>query len=170
MKIFSLVSTLIALGLIAPAHAVYAFDLDSMIEAAKGGNGTYVETHSSVSTGGQTSHGGENVQTGDASVSSHTEIHAGEDGGTVKVKIETTENGETKTKEFMHDIPKGEGVKVEANAESTDGEASSEVKVNDEVLEVKSETHSATTSAVVGFFTETIPGLFKKVVGFFADL
>jgi hypothetical protein len=167
MKAFSLVTTLLALGLIVPAHAAYAFDLDTMIEAAKDGNGTYVETHSSASTGGQTASGGENVQTGDAHASSYTEINAGENGGQVKVKVETTENGETETKEYTQEIPKGEGVKVEATAEAKDGESSSEVKVNGEVLEATNSPVAATTSVVVDFFTDTIPDLFKKVVGFF---
>lgn len=165
MKTFSLVSTLIALGIIVPVHAAYAFDLESMIEAAKNGNGTYVETHSSASTGGQTAGSGETVQTGDVSASSYTEINANNEGGQVKVKIETSENGETKTAEFTQEIPKDEGVKVEATAESVEGASKSEVKVNDQVVETKTETH-ATTSVVVDFFTETIPDLFKKVVGF----
>lgn len=166
MKTFSLVTTLLALGIAVPAHAAYALDLDALIEAAKNGNGTYVETHSSASTGGQTANSGETVQTGDVSASTYTKINANSEGGQVTVKVETSENGETKTSEFTHDIPKGAGVKVEATAESADGAAKSEVKVNNEVVDVQAETNSATTSTVVDFFTETIPGLFKKIVGF----
>lgn len=165
MKALSLVTTLLALGLIAPAHVAYAFDMNELIEAAKDGNGTYVETHSSASTGGQTARSGEQVITGEAHASSHTEINAGPDGGEVTVKIETRENGETTTKEFTQKIPKGEGVHVEATAESKDGETNAEVKVNGDAVEAEAK-HTATTS-VVGFFTETIPSFFKKVVGFF---
>jgi hypothetical protein len=169
----SLITTLVTIGLIAPTGAAYAIDIDTMIEAAKNGNGTYVETHSSVSTGGQTAQSGENVQTGDAHASSYTEIHADNDGGEVKVKIETSENGETTTKEFTQDIPKGEGVKVEASAESNNGESSAEVKVNDEVVEADtSESHTASASAAVSarislLFTEKIPSLFKRVFSLF---
>lgn len=172
MKIFSLVSTLVALGLLAPAHAAYALDMDALIEAAKNGDGTYVETHSSVSTGGQTAKGGESVQTNDASASSYTEIISGEDGGEVKVKIETSENGETETKEFTAPIPKGEGVSVEVNAESKDGEASAEVKVDGEVVETdsnESQTASAAVSTKISLlFTEKIPSFLKKIFSFFS--
>lgn len=169
MQIFSLVSALVAVGLIAPVGAAYAFSIDDMIEAAKNGNGTYVETHSSVSTGGQTVRGGTSVQTGDASASSYTEIISGEDGGEVKVKIETSENGETNTKEFTAPIPKGEGVTVEANAESVDGESNAEVKVDGEVV---GSNESQMASAAVGakislLFTEKIPSFFKKLFSFF---
>lgn len=166
MKTFSLVTTLLALGIAVPAHAAYALDLDALIEAAKNGNGTYVETHSSASTGGHNASSGETVQTGDVSASSYTEINANNEGGQVTVIVETSENGETKTSEYTEDIPKGGGVKVEAKAESVDGASHAEVKVNDEVVDVHTETHSVTTSLVVDFFTETIPDLFKKVVGF----
>lgn len=169
MKTFSLVSTFLALGLIVPAHAAYAFDLDSIVEAAKE-NGMYVETHSSVLTGGQTAKSGESVQTGDARASSYMEIRADNDGGEVKVKVETTQNGETQAQEYTAPIPKGVGVTVEASAEANDGESNAEVKVNGEVVETSEAAESPvadTTSVVVDFFTETIPSLFKKVVGFF---
>jgi len=169
----SLITTLLTIGVLAPIGAAYALDIDEMIEAAKNGNGTYVETHSSVSTGGQTAKGGENVQTGDAHASSYTEIRADNNGGEVKVKIETSENGETKTKEFTQEIPKG-GVKVEANAESKDGKSSAEVKVNGEVVEADSNvSQAASVSAAVSakislLFTEKIPNLFKRMLGIFA--
>lgn len=159
-------TTLIALGLLVPAHTAFAFDLGAMIEAAKNGNGTYVETHSSASTGGQTARSGESIQTRDVSASSYTSINANNEGGEVHVKVEATENDETKTTEYTEDIPKGEGVKVEATAVAADGEATSEVIVYDEVVEQATESH-ATTSVVVDFFTETIPDVFKKVLGFF---
>lgn len=167
MKTVPLVSTLIALGVVIPAHATYALDMDELVQAAMDGNGTYVETHASASSGGQTSQGG-TMQTSDVSASSYSEIITGTEGGEVNVKVETSENGETLAKEFTQEIPAGEGVKVQATAESTDGEAAIEVKVNDEVVETgAAATAAATTSAVADFFTETIPGFFKKVVGFF---
>lgn len=166
MQAFSLVTTLIALGLLVPAHTAFAFDLDAMIEAAKAGNGTYVETHSSASTGGQTARSGENIQTGDVSASSYTSINANNEGGQAQVQVETTQNGETKTTEYSEDIPKGEGVQVEVKAEAKNSEATSEVLVNNEVVEQATKAH-ATTSVVVDFFTETVPDIFKKVVGFF---
>lgn len=174
MKFFSLISTLITIGLVVPAGNAYAFlDMDEMIEAAKNGNGTYVETHSSVSTGGQTAKSGETVTTGDAHASSYTEIRADNNGGEVKVKMETTENGETKTTEYTKPIEKGENVKVEANAESKDGESSAEVKVNDAIVEPESsESHaSARVSAKVSLlFTEKIPHFVKKFFSLFAWL
>lgn len=168
MQVFSLVTTLIALGLLVPAHTAFAFDMDALIEAAKNGNGTYVETHSSASTGGQSASGGETTTTGEARASSYTKINANNDGGTVQVKIDASSDGKTKTTEYTEEIPKGEDVKVKATAESKDGEASGEVKVNGEVVEAEEAMEShATTSLVVDFFIETIPDLFKKVVGFF---
>jgi hypothetical protein len=161
---------LIAVGIVAPAGAAYAFDLDAMIEAAKNGNGTYVETHSSASTGGQTAKSGESVQTGDAGASSYTEIHANGEGGTVKVNVETTENGTTNTKEYTQQIPKGEGVKVEANAESKDGESDAEVNVNGEVVDSEIQTASALVAfneKISLLFTEKIPSFFKKLFSFF---
>jgi hypothetical protein len=171
MKTFSLVTTLLTLGLIAPAHAAYALDMDALIEAAKNGDGTYVETHSSVSTGGQTARGGENVQTGDASASSYTEINAGNDGGTVKVKVETSENGKTQTKEYSQDIGAGDSANVQVNAESKDGESNVEVNVDGEVVESDSQTASVAASVgakVSLLFTEKIPSFFKKLFGFFS--
>ncbi len=172
MKILSLITTLLTIGSLMPT-AAYALDIDALIDAAKEGNGTYVETHSSVSTGGQTVKSGESVQTADAHASSYTEINAGSDGGTVTVEIETSENGETSTKEYTQAIPKGEGVHVEANAESKGGESNAEVKVNGEVVE--GETHTASASSafnekVTLLFTEKIPNLFKKVFSLFAFL
>ena len=169
----SLITTLLTIGIIVPG-ATYAFSMDDIIEAAKAGNGTYVETHSSVSTGGQTATGGENVQTGDANASSYTEINAGPDGGEVKIKIETGANGETKTQEFTQPIEKGEGIKVEANASIKDGDSESEVKVNDEEVASNSN-NSQTASASVAIsskisllITQKIPLFFKKIFSFFS--
>jgi len=169
MKTFSLVTTLLALGLIAPAGSAYALDLDAIIEAAKE-NGTYVETHSSASTGGQTVRGGESIKTNDASASSHTEINAGSNGGSVKVKIETSKNGETQTKEYSQEIPAG-GVKVEANATADDGGSSAEVKVDGKVVEGESQTASAGAAfnaKVSLLFSEKIPRFVKKFLNLFA--
>ena len=169
MKFLSLVSALLAIGMITPAGTAYAFSFDELVEAAKNGNGTYVESHSSVSTGGETVHSGESVQTGDAHASSYTEINAGPDGGEVKVKIETSENGETKSQEYSQQIPKGEGVNVEASATSENGESNTEVKVNGEVVETESQTASAAVSTRISLlFTEKIPSYFKKFLNLFA--
>jgi hypothetical protein len=173
----SLITTLITIGLLAPAGASYAFSIQEMIEAAKGGNGTYVESHSSVSTGGQTVKNGETVITGDSSASSHVEtrINAGNNGGEVSVKVETSENGKTETKEFTQPIKEG-GVKVEANAEIKNGEYKAEVKVNDEPVEASQSSKAGAQVASVSpvtseskvslLFTTRIPDFFKKLFGF----
>lgn len=161
---------MLALGLMAPG-ATYALSIGDIIEAAKNGNGTYVETNASVSTGGQTAGSGESVQTGDAHASSYTEINAGPDGGEVKIKIETTKNGETTTEEYSQPIEKGEGVKVEANASVNDGESESEVKVNGDVVEpAPLEAKGSLIGEISLLFTEKIPNLFKKVFSLFAWL
>lgn len=164
----SLITTLLTIGLVAPVGA-YAFDMDAIIEAAKNGNGTYVETNSSVSTGGQRAGSGESVQTGDAHASSHTEIHANDDGGEVKVKIETSKNGETKTEEYSQPIEKGKGVDVRVNASVTDDESKTEVTVDGDKKETnESHTSSATAAfeTTISFFSEKIPNVFKRVFSF----
>jgi hypothetical protein len=175
MKFFSLVTTLLTLGLLAPAGAAYAFvDIDSIIEAAKAGNGTYVESHSSASTGGQTAANGQSVTTGDVSASSHTEtrINAGNNGGSVQVKVETSKNGETKTEEYSNPIEKGESVKVEVSARATDEESSAEIKVNGEGVDANEETTTTEDESVTFeskvklLFSTSIPNVFKKAVSF----
>lgn len=173
----SLITTLIALGLIAP-HATYAMSIHEIIENAKAGSGIYVESHSSASTGGQTAAAGQTVTTGDASASSHVEIRSDTSGGSVKVNVSTSGNGTTTVQEYTQPIEAGIGAKVEVNASSKNGESKTEVKVNDTTIEPTQKTAAATTSApvptpivsqskFVTFFSVKIPGIFKQLFSFF---
>jgi hypothetical protein len=143
--------------------------INDLIESAKNGNGTVVETHSSASSGGQRVSGGESVSTGDVSASSHVETYINADGsdGEVKVKVETSHNGETKTEEYVAPIQKGT-VKVETHSESN-REYTSEVKVDGEVVATESgEPHvaAASESKISVLFSEKIPEFFKDVLAF----
>lgn len=165
----SVISILMAFGLIAPA-TTYAMTLDEMIAAAAAGYGTIVESHSSVSTGGQTAESGESVVTGDASASSHVQINSSNSGGSVEVKTETTKNGVTETKEYSQELKPGEGAHVEASASATDEGTESEVRVDGEVVDAGAANASAASAVaadISAFFTTTIPSVFEKIVGFF---
>jgi len=152
------------LAFLAIPLATYALSAEEIVEMAKAGNGTVVETHSSASTGGQTARSGERVTTGDSSVSSHTQtiINADGSGGTVEVKVEKTVNGETTKEEHIEDIPAGAPVyvKVEAHADSAEPTAEA-----DEASDV--EVHIETEAKKQNFFTDTMPHFFRKVISFF---
>jgi hypothetical protein len=179
MTLFSLITTLVAFGLLAPSGTVYADHwIDEMIESAKAGNGTVVESHSSASTGGQTAASGQTVTTGDASASSHTEtrINTNGSGGTVEVKIQKTVNGETVKEEYTKTVEPNEPVRVEVNAEarSEDGieKATSSVNVNGETQSPQSETKTTGADAafeISTFFTASVPNFFKRIASFFWD-
>lgn len=179
MTLFSLITTLLAFGLIAPSGTVYADHwIDEMIESARAGNGTVVESHSSVSTGGQTAASGQTITTGDASASSHTEtrINANGSGGIVEVMIEKTVNGETVKEEYQKEVKPGEPVHVEVSSEaSSEGgieNAESSVKVNSETQ--KPQEHEESADGGVGFeiktfLTASVPNFFKRMASFFWD-
>ena len=179
MTLFSLVTTLLAFGLLAPTGTVYADHwIDGIIESAKAGYGTVIiENNSSVSTGGQTAASGQTVTTGDVSASSHTEtrINANDSGGSVQVNIQKTVNGETVKESYEQEIAPNEPVHVEVNAKATSvrGETTSEtsVELNGEAQQPQAETHeNAPEDAgfeIATFFTASVPNFFKKVVGFF---
>ena len=80
----SIVSTLIAIGIIAPYGSVYA-------EVYVSNSGTVVsETSASANTGGQHASSGQTITTGDASASASVETRVnGIDGGAVKIKVAT---------------------------------------------------------------------------------
>jgi len=182
MYMKSLITTLLAFGLIWPA-ATYAFTIEELIEAAKAGNGTYVESHSSVSTGGQTARSGETVVTGDSSASSHVEtrINSNNEGGTIDIKIETSKNGEVKTTEYSKQIEKDKSVRIDANAEVTDTDSKVQIEIDGEAVESETTEKTAETpaennvaSVIIAseskfslLFTEKIPSAFKKVLSFF---
>ena len=154
--------------------ATYADWIDDMVEAAKAGGGVVVESHSSASTGGQTASGGQTVTTGDVSASSHTQttINTGSEGGTVEVKVQTSKNGETQTKEYSHKIDSSEGVHVEVAATASDQGSKEEVRVDGEVVESDVASHSAETEVTTHTadspsFVESVPHFLKKVLNFF---
>lgn len=149
----SLITTLLTIGILAPVGTAYAFvDVDALIEKAKQGQGTYVESNSSVSTGGQTARSGETVTTGDVSASSHTEtvIKADGSGSSVHVETSTTENGVTKKQTLSKDFAPEETVHVNANASSENGQATSEIKVNDTVIEADTAVETQSTIETTG--------------------
>lgn len=110
---------------VVPAVAFGAMDaawIEGMIQRAQAGGGTVIiENSSSVSTGGQTAGSGESVTTGNASASSRIETHvqSSNNGGTVKVKIETGENGEVTVEEYVKDIAPGETIEVRNSAQTS---------------------------------------------------
>lgn len=162
--------------MLALPSSMYAMSVEEMIEAAREGYGTVVESHSSASTGGQRASSGESVTTGDVSASSHTEtyINANGSGGEVKVKTETTKNGVTETNEYSKKIEPGAGANVKANARATDKETSSEVNIDGKIMEAVATTNPAqaqlatnVTADIGAFFTTSVPSFFKKVFSFF---
>ena len=92
--------------------------LDAIQNAKDGGGTVIIENHSSASTGGQVAGAGQTVTDGEGNASSHTEtrINAGNDGGTVQVKIETSRNGETEKEEYTKEIEPGKPVEVNVSA------------------------------------------------------
>ena len=181
----SLITTLLAIGIALPTSSAYAMSVNDIIDMAKATEGThsgstYVESHASANSGEQVVTGGQTVTTGDSSASAYTETHvnAGSDGGSVHVKVETTENGETKTREYTKPIEKGEGAKVEVQAASNNGVSTSSVRVNDKDVETKADVEAAASTSVqtaavsaadspfTSFFSVTIPSIFKKVFAF----
>lgn len=176
MKKFS--ATLLTASILLPAF-VAAEDFESyvnrMIQNAKDGGGTVIiENHSSVSTGGQVAGPGQTVTTdGDVSASSHTEtrINAGNDGGTVYVKTETTKNGETKKEEYTKEVEPG--MPVEVNVSAKANSEGSHIKANIDGEAVFEDVSSVDADADVAIMTQVetafkaVPLFFKKVLGFF---
>lgn len=165
-------------------HAAIADWLDELVENAEQGGGTVIiENHSSVSTGGQVAGSGQAVVTdGDVSSSSHVEtyINAGSNGGSAQVKVETSKNGVTETKEYSQEVGKGEPVHINVSAKATNAEeAKVEVRGWDaekkETVALEPATTSTTetkTSARIVIqerlesALKSVPGFFKKVFGF----
>ena len=92
--------------------------MDDIIEAARLAT-AYVETHSSVSTGGQTATGGENVQTGDATHRRTRKLMPGRT-AVSKNKIEPAQTANKNTR-ITQPIEKAKA-SVEANASIKDGD------------------------------------------------
>lgn len=155
----------------------FAEYMNQVIERAQDGEEVVVESHSSVSTGGQVAGAGQSVTDGDVSASSHVETHinTGNNGGTVQVKIETSKNGEKKTEEYTKDIKAGEPVEVNAAAKVDSEGMKIETKVDGEVVidtEEGTESESdddlkvAIESRIEKAF-KAVPNFFKKVFSFF---
>lgn len=141
----------------------------------------YNETSASASSGGQSAAAGQSVESGDVSSSSHVEtyINAGNEGGTVQVKVETSQNGETETQEYTEEIEPGKPVRVDVSAKSDSDGSNVEMRVNGESTEgedVASSTDESkeinalarvTALAKVEHALSSIPSFFKKVFNFF---
>ena len=160
----SLITTMLAIGVLVPASSVYAMSVDEMIDNAKAGNGISVESHASASTGGQTAAAGQSVLTGDSSASSNIETHIkdGNAGGSVHVKVETTQNGTTTTEEYSKDLAPGEGVHVEVGTSSARGTASSTAGTS-------TVPHASSTIAVhtkTFFSLKKLPDFFRRIFAF----
>ena len=185
-KVMKYLTTIFTMSLLAPAFVLAAQDpfdsyVERMIQGAQEGNGTVIiENTSSVSTGGQTAAAGESVTDGDVSASSHVEttINANNDGGTVQVKVETSQNGKTETKEFTKPIEADEGVKVNVSAHSDSNGTKVEADVkttSDESEDASSTTTEDTGNAWVEVTIETrvekafkaVPNFFKRIFHFF---
>lgn len=175
MFIRSLITTMLTFGLLLPAGA-YADDwIRNMIETAKAGSGTVIiENSSSVSTGGQTASGGQAVTTGDVSASSHTEtrINTNGSGGSVEVKVETSQNGVTETREYSQKVEKDQAVHVEAEALATPDKTETEVRIDGQIVATEtpslksSEAEIPVESKIETFFTASVPNFLKKIIGF----
>lgn len=156
----------VAFVVLTAAAPAYALTAEEVVQMAREGNGTVVETHSSASTGGQTAGSGETITTGDSSVSSQTKtiINAGDSGGTVDVKVEKTVNGVTETKEYTEKIPAGAPVNVKVDAHASSAEPATTTAESDNHIDVQISTEAETEP---NFFTDTIPLFLRKVVSFF---
>jgi len=173
------------MSLLAPAFVLAAQDpfdsyVERMIQGAQEGNGTVIiENTSSVSTGGQTAAAGESVTDGDVSASSHVEttINANNDGGTVQVKVETSQNGKTETKEFTKPIGAGESVKVNVSthSDSSGTKVEADAQTTSDESEEASTTPEDTGNAWAEVTIETrvekafkaVPNFFKRIFHFF---
>lgn len=179
--------TILLIALLFPAFASAQDPFDAYVqtmieqaqEAAAEGNGTVIiENHSSVSTGGQTAAAGQSVTDGDVSASSHVEtyISTNDDGGTVQIKVETSENGETETHEYTEDIEPGEPVNVNVSAHADPDGADVQMSMGGESVDMEDiDTEDAedpngvriTVAATVEHALDSIPEFFKKVFSFF---
>jgi hypothetical protein len=172
-------ATILSISLLIPGFVAATQDpfdayVDKMIkEAEENGTAIHVESHSSVTTGGQVA--GQTVTDGDVSASSHieTRINAGEDGGTVYVKTETSQNGETETEEYTKEVEPGEPIEVKASAKVTPEEAEIETEIQGETMEASStigadavETEDVSITGRIESALESVPGFFRKVIEF----
>ena len=168
----SLVSTLIAVGLLAP-QATYA----EIVIHNSGSVTSY--TSSSAHSGGQSASSGESVTTGDASASAYSETHVSSDAnGSVHVKVETSENGVTETREYSNTIATNTPIKVEVRASSKNGVATSSIRVNgsdaghkatpQESKEVSPHATTTAQESVKIFFSIKIPSIFRKILSLFS--
>lgn len=171
-------TTIAIMGILLPGFALatqnpFEIFVGKMIEEAKeNGAVVNVESHSSVSTGGQVAGAGQSVTDGDVSASSHTETHinAGNEGGTVQIHVETTKNGETEKEEYTKEIEPGKPVNVNVSAKVDSEDSETEAVIDGEVV---SDDSASTSEGEVAMMArvetafKTVPSFFKKVLGFF---
>jgi len=101
------------------AHALMGFDVHGagsiaaaqVIQIESSGSVKSV-TSSSASSGGNSVSSGGNVTTGSAESHVETTIKAGEGGGTVDIKAETSVNGKTSTEEIHKEYAPGEAIDI----------------------------------------------------------
>lgn len=170
-------TTLTAASILVPSM-IAAEDLESyvnrMIDNAKEGNGTIIESHSSSVSGGQVAGAGQTVTTGDVSASSHTEtrINAGDQGGTVYVKTETKRNGEVeKSEEYTKKIAPGKPVQVNVSANADTEGSEVETEIQGEVMDEHSTSSGESNDGVTAIARfeaalASVPTFFKKVFSF----
>jgi hypothetical protein len=176
MKHTPFILMVLLLPALAGAQEDMAAYIEQMIERSGNGSGAVVnvESHSSVSTGGQVAGAGESVVTdGDVSASSHVEtrINAGNDGGTIYVKTETSKNGETETEEYTKEIAPGEPVEVNVSAKASNEGSEVETEIQGETMEPTHEEAEETKSHVaimarVETAFKVVPSFFKRVFSF----
>lgn len=153
--------------------------VDELVRKAADGGGTVIiENHSSVSTGGQTAGSGERVVTdGDVSASSRSEtyINMGSEGGSARVHVETSRNGETETRTYEKEVAADESMRLDISTRVDDN--GTEVKAtaedesgNEEELAASSSTDSDQESTFIDGFERAmsaVPAFFSRVFGFF---
>ncbi len=148
-------------------------------QAAEGRGGTVIiENHSSVSTGGKVAGSGESVVTdGDVSASSRSETHIniGANGGEAKVKIETSRNGETETREYEKKVEAGDPLRLDVSARTDENGSVVEVITENAsgTKEVVEESGAPTDSPESSVFMDrfeqalkSVPTFFSRVFGF----
>ncbi len=149
-------------------------------QAAEGqGGAVIIENHSSVSTGGKVvGSGGSSVSDGDVSASSRSEtyINVGSEGGEARVKVETSRNGETETREYEKKVGAGQPMHLEVSTrvDESGAEVSATTKDehgNEESIEARlsssTEGHSPPFMTRFESAIKSMPALFARVLGFF---
>ena len=103
-------------------------------------------TSATASTGGNSVGSGGSVTTGNASASSHSEVHSSGGKTTVDIEVSADTNGEKKSQSVHKELEGGRGVSVEVNASTKGGTSKTQVTVNGEIVEAASTSKATSTS------------------------